>query len=197
MRFALKQTVAPTEEPVTLAEAKMQVRLDEADDAPLLPSMIGSARRKVEEFTRRQLVTATFTLKLDRFPLGPTINVPRPPLQSVSSITYVDPDGDVKTLATSVYSVDTDSQPGRISLAYGQVWPAIREQDNSVVITFPCGYGAATAVPDTFKDAIRLLIAHRWENREAVVTGMVAKELPEAVTSLLWIERIEVLETQV
>ena len=197
MRFALTQTAAPSEEPVTLADAKAQIRLDEADDATLLPSMIGSARRKVDEFTRRQLVTATFTLKLDRFPSGSTINVPRPPLRSVGSITYVDTGGSVQTLAASVYTVDTDSHPGRISLAFGQVWPAIREQDNSIIITFDAGYGGKTAVPYTFKDAIRLLSAHRWENREAVVTGMVAKELPEAVTSLLWMERIEVLETRV
>lgn len=197
MRFALTQTVAPTEEPVTLIDARAQIRLDEASDAPLLPSMIGSARRKVEEFTRRQLVTATFTLKLDKFPSGSTIDVPRPPLQSVSSITYVDTGGSVQTLVASVYTVDTDSHPGRISLAFGQVWPAIREQDNSVIVTFVAGYGAATAVPDTFKDAIRLLISHRWENREAVLVGTIAKELPEAVSSLLWIERIEVLETRV
>lgn len=194
MAYALKQTVAPTEEPVTIDEAKAQTRLDEADDASLLEGMIAAGRRYVETLTRRQLVTATFTLKLDAFPSGSTIRLPRPPTQSVSSITYIDTGGDLQTLATSVYDVDTDSEPARVSLAYNQVWPATRDQDNAVTLTFINGYGAASAVPDTFKQAIRLLVGHWWENRESIVIGTIVAELKDAVESLIWSERIEVLE---
>ena len=193
MPFALKQTVAPSEEPVTIDEAKAQTRLDEADDATLLPGMIAAARRYVETLSRCQLVTATYTYKLDAFPSDRTIRIPRPPLQSISSITYIDTGGDSQTLDATVYDVDADSEPGRVSLAFDQVWPATRNQDNAVTITFVNGFGAASAVPDTFKHAIRLLVGHWWENRESVVVGTVVAELKQAVEDLVWSEGSAVL----
>lgn len=194
MAYALKQTVAPTEEPVTIDEAKAQVHIDEADDLSLLSGMIAAGTRYVETLTRRQLVTATFTFKLDKFPSKRTIRLPRPPTQSLTKIEYIDTGGDLQTLDASVYDLDTDSEPARVSLAFGQVWPSTREQDNAVTLTFVNGYGAAAAVPDTFKQAIRLLVGHWWANRESVVVGTIVQQLQDAVESLVWSERIEVLE---
>lgn len=192
MHYSLKQTTAPTEEPITEAEAFAQLRLDEDDGGILVPSMIGSAREMSEEFTRRQLVTATFTMKLDVFPVDTTIDVPKPPLQSVTSIEYVDQNGDTQTLASNKYVVDTNSDPGRITLNSTESWPATNDQIDAVTIIFVAGYGAASAVPFIFKNAIRLMMTHSWENR-----GEVEVEMPDAIKSLLWMKRIEVLGTQI
>ena len=202
--MSAKQTTAPTEEPVTIIEGKQQLRLDEADDAPLLTDFIAAARRYVEEITRRQLVTATWQLKLDDFPLSAaavsrnypffgsdrSIRLPRPPLQSVTEITYIDTAGDSQTLAPTVYDVDTFSEPGRIALAFDQQWPAIRNQIDAVTIEFVCGYGAVAAVPSTFKQMIRLLLDHSWGQRSPVVIGTIVSELPFSLQSLLMSERI-------
>lgn len=43
--------------------------------------------------------------------------------------------------------------------------------------------------PASFKAALLLLIGHSYANREAIVTGTIAAELPLAVESLLWSSR--------
>lgn len=48
---------------------------------------------------------------------------------------------------------------------------------------------AIDSFPASFKAALLLLIGHSYANREAVVTGTIASELPMAVQSLLWSSR--------
>ena len=198
------QTIAPEDEPVTLLEAKHQIRLDEADDAPNLVNYIAAARRYVEEQTRRQLVTSTWKLKLDDFPISTaavdrnypffdsdrSIRLPRPPLQSVTEITYIDTAGDLQPLLSTVYDVDTFSEPGRIALAFSQQWPAIRKQIDAVTIEFVCGYGAVAAVPATFKQMVLLLVDHSWGQRSPIAIGTIVAELPFSLRSLIMSERI-------
>lgn len=184
MPFALSS--APATEPVTTAELKSHLRVDSTDEDTLIASLGTAARQYVEEQTRRALVTQTWVLKLDEFPESDgEILLPRPPLVSVSSVTYVDTAGSTQTLSSSVYSVDTTDTPGRITLAYDQTWPTVRDQRNAITVTYVAGYGAASAVPDALKAAIKLLVGHWFTNREGVVTGTIATEIPMAVDALL------------
>jgi len=135
-------------------------------------------------------------LILDEFPpdarnCTSTIDVPVPPLQSVSSITYLDNNGDSQTLAASKYDVDASSEPGRIAPAFGETWPDTRDVNNAVTVTFIAGYTTAALVPDTIKHAIKMITGHWYENREEVVIGVTSKQLERAVTSLLWSERVK------
>ena len=189
MPWRLKETVAPAEEPVTTAEAKLHLRVDHGDEDAYIDTLVATARQQIEAITRRALVNTTFELKLDAFPTE--IRPPRSPLSSVSSITYVDTDGATQTLSASVYSVDTDTEPGRISLAFEQSWPDIREQNNAVVITFVAGYGsAATDVPAALRETVKLLTAHYYEFRTPVIAGTTAVKIPLHIESLIWIHRV-------
>lgn len=202
--MSASQTTAPTDEPVTEIEAKQQLRLDEADDAPLLVTYIAKARRYVEEQTRRQLVTATWKLKLDDFPISDAavsrnypffgsdrrISLPRPPLQSVTEITYIDTAGDSQILASTVYDVDTSSEPGRIALAFSEQWPAIRKQIDAVTIEFVCGYGDVAAVPATYKQMILLLVDLYWNHRSVIGRKTELAVVPFGLQTLLMSERI-------
>jgi len=148
-------------------------------DDPLLTALITSARVAAETMTNRALVTQTWDLVLDRFP-GWEMHIPKAPLQSVSSISYVDSNGVTQTLAATDYQVDPKSEPGRITPAYGQVWPSARGQMNAVTMRFVAGYGAAADVPRGIKDWMLLRITTLWENPAAIVLdarGLV--ELPE------------------
>ena len=187
--WSLTETVAPAEEPVTTAEAKLHLRVDHGDEDAYIDTLVATARQQIEAITRRALVNTTFELKLDAFPTE--IRPPRSPLSSVSSITYVDTDGATQTLSVSVYSVDTDTEPGRISLAFEQSWPDIREQNNAVVITFVAGYGsAATDVPAALRETVKLLLAHYYEFRQPVISGTIATKIPLHIESLIWIHRV-------
>ena len=93
MANASIESVAPAFEPVTLAEAKLWLRIDHSDEDSLVLELVKSARREVERFCGRQLINSTRIWRLDRFPSSGVIRLDRPPLSSVSSITYVDTAG--------------------------------------------------------------------------------------------------------
>lgn len=184
--YGLSQTTAPTEEPITVDDAKLHCRIDEDADNLEIARLIRAARELVESETSRQLATATYTLKLDRFPCGGRpIRPPRPPLQSVTSITYLDSGGVSTTWDSSNYIVDTSVEPGRISLAYNAFYPTYRIQSFPITIVYVAGYGAATAVPEGIKHAMRLLIGNWYENRESSISGTIIGEVPLAFERLL------------
>lgn len=191
--MSLYLVTAPTAEPVSVAEAKLHVRQDDADDDELIRSLIVAAREYTENFTRRALMTQTWDLKLDTFPYCDEIWLPKAPAVSVTSITYVDNDGVTQTWSTSAYTTDFPTGPharqGRIVRAYQQTYPQTRMVVNAVAVRFVCGYGAAAAVPAGIKQAMKLLIGHWYENREAVLTEArmtFPLPTPMAVDSLLW-----------
>ena len=190
--MGLSQSTAPTIEPVSLAEAKLHARIDGDDDNALVSLWISAARRYCETATGRQLINASWTWKLPYFPASSEFAVPKPSLSSVTSIAYIDTAGSSQTLSSStVYEVDTTSEPGRIALRYGQTWPGTRSDINAVTVIFVAGYGdAKTDVPETFRQAILLLVSHWNEHREAATELQMVKEVPMAVKSLLHSERM-------
>ncbi len=189
MKMRYLRTVEPAVEPVSLTEAKLHCRVDLSTDDTLLTALIVAAREYVEEFTRKALITQTWRLSLDQFPLS-GLKLPRPPLQSITSISYTDGAGTVTTVSNTVYTVDTDAEPGRLLLNYNQSWPtpATMAAANPIKITYVAGYGLAVAVPQKYKQAILMLVGHWYENREAS-SGQSVREIPMAVESLLLIDR--------
>ncbi len=185
----LTETAAPALEPLTTAEAKLYMRVDHSEEDGQIDRMVTAARVHVEQFCRRALINTTYTLKLDAFPTE--IRPPRSPLSSVTSITYVDTDGSAQTLGTSVYDVDTDTEPGRIFLKHNQSWPDARAINNAIIVTFVAGYGAAvTAIPETLRSAVSMLALHFYDLREPVVVGNTVTKVPMSVESLMWMNRV-------
>lgn len=188
--MALKLVTAPTTEPITLEEAKDHLRVDGNDEDALISSLITAAREYCEGYQGRAYVTQVWEIVLDAFPQMPMV-VPRPPLQSVCSIKYTNNQGVEATFDVENYIVDSDSEPGRIVLASGKSWPAVQLQPvNGVRIRFSAGYGDATKVPASIKEAILLLVGHWHEHREAVLTGATSREIEFAVKALLGMERV-------
>src|SRR5262245_31880006 len=104
-------TTAPTEEPVTLAEAKTQCRIFDTGEDGYLMALIVAARRHIEAITGRQICTATWKLNLDEFPAW-AIELRRFPLQAIGSIKYYDTSAVQQTLNFLLYQVDAASTPG-------------------------------------------------------------------------------------
>jgi uncharacterized phiE125 gp8 family phage protein len=192
MRYSLVQTVPPTTEPVTLAEVKAQSRIDavDAEQDTLLGNYIEAVRQQVENETGRQLITATWVYRAWGFPGCPYIELPKPPLLTISAVAYVDADGVTQTWAGSNYRADIYAQPGRLYLAYGASWPSVRIQFDAVQITYTAGYGANAAnVPEPLRTAILLWVAHLYEHREAV-TEKTLDVMPLAVERFVWPYRL-------
>ena len=176
VKWAKKRTVEPTGSPVTLDEVKSQLRILHEDEDALIRSYIDAATYQAELICDRQLLQATYVLKMDAFP--DEIRLPMPPCISVTSIAYVDTSGTTQTLSASNYLVDTSHEPGRIVPVYGGVWPIVRGMPNDVTVTYEAGYASASAIPKNIKLGIIHLIAHWYENREPVNIGNIVNPLP-------------------
>jgi uncharacterized phiE125 gp8 family phage protein len=178
---------APTGEPVTVEEARSHCRIDGNQDDEMLFALTKAAREYAEAYTGRSFVSTTWELRVDQFPLY--FELPKGPLASVTSITYIDIAGNTQTLSANSYQVVNDSgpfaQPGMIFQAYNQTWPSSRGHINDVRIRYVAGYGTPSDVPPAIKAAIKLMTAHLYENREATLTGTVVSEFPLGFTALL------------
>ncbi len=180
-RWSLAKT-APSVEPVTLDQMKAHARIDDFDNNELIGLQIKAARRWVENFTHRALITQTFTYKIDSFPNSTTavIELPGGNTQSVTSIAYLDTNGDSQTWASANYITDLTSEPALIGLAYNIDWPSIREWDLPVTIVYVAGYGDSSAdVPAELQAAIKMVASELHENSEESVIG-------STVTGVLW-----------
>jgi hypothetical protein len=100
---------------------------------------------------------------------GYEIFLPYGNLQSVDAVKYVDENGVQQTLAPEKYKVDAISEPARLVPAYGTTWPSARNEINSVIVEFTCGYGTAADVPQPIKQWMLLRIGALYENRESDV----------------------------
>ena len=163
--FSTTVETEPEEEPVTLDEAKRQIRQNIPDDDLELNLMIKAARKFCETKIARQFVTATRKLWLDKFP--DEIRLPRSPLQSVTTVEYIDVNGTLTTLATADYTVSQAASPGRVMPAHGKSWPSTRAIIEAVRVTYVAGYGLAVAVPETIKLAILKVVAGAYRDRES------------------------------
>lgn len=198
--MALALITAPTVEPITLAEAKTQCRVDSdlTDDDGLLGTLISAAREHAENLTKRAFISQTWEKTLDAFPgagwcaAWPTvpngataIPLAMPPLLSVVSVKYVDTSGVLQTLDPASYKVDDRVLPGWVVPAYGYTWPTARLEPNAVRIRFTAGYGAAaTDVPTAIKAWVKLAVATLYKHRETTVVGKTVVEL-NSLDSLL------------
>jgi uncharacterized phiE125 gp8 family phage protein len=186
----------PAVEPISLAEARLHLRLDTTGspaahpDDTLVTALITAARQHVEAVTARALITQTWEQQHSDFPVGDRIGLEVGPTLSVTSVKYYDIAGALQTLDTSVYRVlspvGDHALPATVELVDGQQWPAVATRSDAMQIRFSAGYGASSsAVPAPLRSAMLLLIGAWYENREAVIVGQAPSELPLAVRSLL------------
>lgn len=167
----LRQTLAPTTEPVNFDEAKNHLRIDhDADDLRILGS-ITTAREQAEDFTLRALVSQKWELVLDSF--LPRIDIPLPPLATVDSVKYIDADGAEQTLAANLYRVVKTGDVAYIEPAYNTAWPMTRGTA-AVTVAFTCGY---TVAPARVKAAVLLYIQSNYDDDPKLI---------QSAEALLW-----------
>lgn len=182
-----KITTAITTEPLTATEVKLHLRVDDTTEDNLITMLIKAAREYCEKYTGRALATQTMVAYLDSFGNENYIELPTPPLQSVTSVIYKNSDSVETTMtANTDYIVDVDSNVGRIVLPYGGSWPTFTAYSvNPIKITYVTGYYASNLIPSSIKQAMLLLIGHWYANRETVNVGSISKQLEFTLVALL------------
>lgn len=172
----LQLVTPPAQEPVSLAEAKLHLRVDIGEDDALIEGLISAARQACETRTGLQIVTARWMLVLDRFADSDgadradscVIRLPKCPVQSVVSVQYLDMAASLQTIDPGDYMVEVASQPARLSPVFGKAWPACLPQIGAVVVTFDAGFGTPADVPEGIKSWIKLRVGSLYAHREEV-----------------------------
>lgn len=182
---------APTEEPVSVDEAKLHLKVDGTDEDAFIGALITAAREHAESLQNRAYVTQTLRVALPCWPGCSVVKLPRPRLQGVVSITYKQLDGTVATVDPSTYVVDADGEPGGVMLKPGRSWPsATLYPVNPITVTYTAGYGDATDVPQRIKQALLLLVGFWFESRDVLYINGNAVGVPFTVNSLLATDRV-------
>lgn len=181
-RFELIE--APEQEPVSLSEAKQFCRYYDIDEDGLILGFIETARRLVESWTQRALVTSTWKLYLDRFPAG-GIQIRKIPVASIESVAYYDAGGTLTTWDEADYQSDLVSTPPVLWPVSGISYPSTEYGKlNPVAIEFIAGQ-AVEDVDRRAKHAILFLVKHWFENRDMVAMGSTPSEIPTTAQALI------------
>ena len=171
---------APTTEPITLAQAKAQLRVDHSDDDSVITAMTKAARAHIEAACAVRFAARTgVTIKCDSF--EDMARMPESPVASITSITYLDTTGTSQTLAGTVYELRSDGLDAGIVLKSGQTWPAT-QPGSRITVTAAIGYAIA---PEDIQHAMLMLTAHFYDNRATVNVGNITSELPFTVNAMI------------
>lgn len=199
--WLLSLKTEPTAEPLDFdIEVRPQCRLDPtlpADQLIFARGLIVAARMHCEEVTGRQLIDATWLLRMDSWyeqglSCGDVISIPKPPLGAPGSVIvrYYDTSGIQQTLDPSLYVVVRNEGPyaqkSRLFPAYGQIWPTTQNRPAAIEIEFTAGYGADyKAVPKPLRQGMQTFVGELYERREEQTVG--ASIAPNSVASRrLW-----------
>ena len=177
---SIEVVTGPAIEPVNLSDVRAHLRIDDTDSDSILYALVQAARDDVESRTHRAMIERTLDVKYDCF--GNTMELPQGPLQSVTSVKYLDTAGDEQTLDSSIYRVLTKGDaPGTVELAYSQSWPSLYGVSSPVTIRIVAGFGTTRAsVPMPLRQAMLLLIEKLYDQDTKT-----SDQLDEAVKSLI------------
>lgn len=156
--------VTPAVEPVSLAQAKAQCRVIGTDEDDALDLYIASARAHAEAYCSAAFAERTLVTHCDSF--TDMARLPFAPVNSVTSIEYIDVAGAAQTLSATIYELRADGLDAAIVLKPGAAWPAVKPGSR---ITLTASVG--TVPPDEVLHAMLLFIADSFDRREHAKAG--------------------------
>ena len=185
MKFEPVQVAAPESLPLSVAEGKVQCRVDSGDFDDEITALIEAAVSHLDGYSGvlgKCLMPQTWAQQFDcwqDFPLclGPVI--------SITSISYFNDNGDEQTVSDAAFRLERRTVGVFAALKPGASWPSANLSEGPITVTWQAGFADADAVPPSIKQAIKLLIAHWFENREAVIVGSINSKLQMAVENLI------------
>jgi len=201
--MGIKVITAPVGEPIGRQDCQRHLRLDGAWDSPwvdhvegeLIEALLGAAREHAEAFTGLSLAPQTLELALDEFPAS-EVELPRGPVQSITSVTYIDEDGAAQTISSANWVLDDYNGTAWLLPADGFDWPATDGVVNAVKIRYVAGFSLPNdspqvhRLPKSIRSALLLFLGHLYENRETSTVGVSVQEIPLGAMALLRPHRV-------
>lgn len=188
--MSLTVTSAPSVEPISTTEAKEWLRVDASDTSQdnVIAILIKGARQKVEDYLRRALITQTISFEMDGDDMRSYIEIPRPPVQSITSLTTYDEASGSET-STVVTSSNYQLVEKTLLVERNDGWDINRE-DRAGTLVYVAGYGSAGSdVPFHMRIAILRLVALYYERRGDEARDFVS-EREQAILDDLYGDRV-------
>jgi uncharacterized phiE125 gp8 family phage protein len=173
---------APAVEPLSLAEAKAFLRVEHTDDDDIIAALISASRIHVETQTRRALITQSWRIAADAWPVDGRLPARPGPLRNLAAARVYDFNGVARAIDTGSFLVDA----GASVLAFAP-WalPSPGRLAAGIELDVVAGYGdAASDVPEPLRQAVRLLVTHWYENR-GLASPSAVTILPTTVAALI------------
>lgn len=187
--MTFRVVVQPEAEPVTLAEAKAHLRLEEEVDDVMVERLIKVARMHVEKVCARGLVLQTVEVVGPRFPVE-RMKLPGGHLADSPNavVKYLDADGIEQTVDVGSYyassAENADKGPG--FLYRSGTWPTVSTRADAVRVRYQVGWATPADVPGPIKHAVLLALSQMYEHRTPEITGTIATELSFSFKALLY-----------
>ena len=163
-RIHYRTTIPPALTPVTVEEAKEYMRFCDAPDDRLIHQFILSAVNLVEAYTGRALISQTIEATALRVRAGECIDLPRPRLLSVDSVT-----SSGVALSEDDYAVNIKAEPATITTT---------SNHDQLTVTYTAGYGASPDdVPSIIRTAIMAIVARSYDNRTEELPKFLMEQL--------------------
>ena len=184
MYRSLKVDTAATTPIFTTAEAKDFLKVDTTADDTIIDNLVAAATESCQIYTNQYFINTVVTQYSDNW--KEFYSLYKSPVSSITHIKYYDTNDSLQTLASSNYILDDTYEPARIGIAVDGELPNVADRINAVQVKYTVGYGtASTDVPEGIRTAIILTVGNWYENRQSVITGRTATELPLSSQYLL------------
>lgn len=184
--MALQLRSGPAIEPVTLSEAKNFLRLDSTEDDVLISSLITAARIYIETTIGKILITESWSYFIDKWPKSNTVYLPLNPIQEIEEVRFYSDEETYQIIPPADYSIDIISNHPRLKFKGAQQAPISSQALNQIEVRFIAGYGDNLSdIPADLKQALLMLCAHWFEQRDPIGFGGSFAEVPTTIQALL------------
>ena len=178
----------PSDDVIALNDLKSRLRINleynDVNDDAVISALLKAAVARVDgpSGLGYAMMSQTWRLTLDCF--QDVIILPGSPIREVCSISYINTDGEEREVDEAVYKLNLDLDAVSIEPNFNMTWPSTRSQNNAVKIDYKLGVTDRTKLAQDLVTAVAMLTGHWYENREASIIGVSAKELPFGVSEI-------------
>ncbi len=176
----------PAIEPVSLSQVKNHLKIETSADDDLILRLVSTARQYVERVSQHVLIEQVWRVYFNHWPEDNELALPVMPVSFIEALRTYSAQDDVSEIDPSHYYADLVSTPPKLVLRHSRSWMNSSRPANGIEIELTAGYGPlASDVPAPFCQAILLLTAHWYENRNASCAQSLQQDIGKEVQRLL------------
>lgn len=178
-------TAPPATLPVELADMKLFLRVDHDHEDSLIAALLRAATAAVEAMCGRRLIEQGWSVFLDDWPCSGVIALPLSPVTAIAEVRLHSADDTFAVIDPAHYYLDAASRPARLMLRPDRIWAKPGRIGNGIEIRLVAGFGPSPDdVPAELAQAVKSLVAHWYDNREAAVSPQL-QTVPLGVSAML------------